>query len=259
MSLRAQDNGPSVGALPALAVFARAPVAGEAKTRLQPLLGPRGAADFHAALLADTLRKVNALSRRVAPFFFLSGRDFPVTSSLSDYTLRRQRGGGLGERLADAFRRLLPRHGRVVVIGTDSPLLPARLLRAALEELRVCDAVLGPCPDGGFYLIGLRRLLPGLLRGVRWGSRWARRDVLGRLARGGLSCALLEPLADVDVPRDVERLKAQMRASAASRRLAPCAWNFLREFYALPLRPPRAEKRTLKTPAARRARSSRRR
>jgi uncharacterized protein len=264
LSLVSQAVFVSRGAPPALAVFARAPAAGEAKTRLRPLLGPRGAADFHAALISDTLRKVNALGRSVVRYFFLAGRDFPVTSSLSDYTLHRQSGADLGKRLEGAFHRLLRRHRRVVVIGTDSPLLPPRLLRTAFAELRVCEAVLGPCPDGGFYLVGLRRLPRGLFHGVRWGSAFARRDVLARLARRGLSCALLEPLADVDLARDVKRLKAQMLSSGAARRLAPHAWSFLRIFFSLSSRPPSAGagnsgSKKIKPRKVPRARSSRRR
>jgi uncharacterized protein len=254
----------SAGRPPALAVFARAPVAGEAKTRLIPLLGPRGAADFHAALLSDTLRKVSALGRPVAPHFFLAGRDFPVTSSLSEYTLWRQSGAGLGERLGSAFRRLLDLHPSAVVVGTDSPMLAPRLLRAAFAELRICEAVLGPCPDGGFYLLGLRRLPRGLFRGVRWGSAFARRDVLARMASAGLSCAVLEPCADVDLPGDVERLRGQMLSSPAARRLAPCTWSFLKDFFAIPSRPASAAVEKFRARGIRprkvpRARSSRRR
>jgi len=68
----------------------------------------------------------------------------------------RQRGSDLRERLERAFRALLRKHERVIVIGTDSPLLYPRLLRLPLSELRVSNSVLGLCPDGGYYLIGQR-------------------------------------------------------------------------------------------------------
>lgn len=219
--------------LPALVVFARAPVAGAAKTRLIPLLGPRGASDFHAALVSDTLQKVNALGKRVAPYFFLAGGKYPVSSSLSDYTLRRQRGADLGERLANAFQTLLKRRHRVLVIGTDMPLLTGRVLLRAFEKLRTSDAVLGPCPDGGFYLIGLRRLEKGLFRNVRWGSAWAFEDMRTNLQAYNFTCAVLDPVEDVDRTEDVQRLKERMVESATVRRLAPSTWRFLRDFFAL--------------------------
>lgn len=248
----------------ALAVFARAAVAGKAKTRLHSLLGPRGAADFHAALVSDALRKAAALGKRVTLHFFLAGRRFPPASSLRNYTRHRQRGRDLGERLERAFGELLRRHPSVVVMGTDSPLVPRRVLHQAFAELRASEAVLGPCPDGGFFLIGLRRLAPGQFRGVRWGSGWACRDVLARLARQGLSCSLVECYADVDLPRDVERLKARMLACRAARRLAPNTWRFLKDFFAFEARPQSAASRKsgsrkAKPLKARRARSSRRR
>jgi rSAM/selenodomain-associated transferase 1 len=219
--------------LPALAIFTRAPIPHKAKTRLIPLLGPRGAADFHAALLSDVLQKVNSLGWRVAPYLFLTGGRYPISSSLSDYTLVRQRGADLGERLQRAFRKLLKRHCRALVIGTDSPLLPGRVLLRVVEELRGADAVLGPCPDGGFYLIGLRRLVPGLFEGVRWGSASACRDMRESLRAHDYSCAMLGPVDDVDRPSDVARLRRKFSGNPAARRLAPSAWRFLQEFFVL--------------------------
>ena len=221
------------GPLPALAIFARAPVPRKAKTRLIPLLGPRGAAEFHAALVCDVLQKVNALGSQVVPYLFLAGGRHPISSSLSDYTLVRQRGADLGERLERAFRKLLKRHRGALVIGTDSPLLPGRVLIRALEKLRGADAVLGPCPDGGFYLIGLRRLVPGLFDRVRWGSASACRDVQESLRAHDYSCAMLELVDDVDRPSDVVRLNRKLAANPAARRLAPSAWRFVQEFFVL--------------------------
>ena len=214
---------------PAVAIFARAPSPGRAKTRLIPLLGARGAADFQAALLADTIRKVSTLTGQLSRYIFISGHDFTISSALAHYTLKRQRGRDLGERLGRALRQLLQRHPAAVVIGTDSPLLPPRILRQAVSELRLCDAVLGPCPDGGFYLIGLRRMSPGLFRGVRWGTPHAFRDTLANILRRGFSCSILEPVADIDGPEDFRRLESEMASNPAARRTAPAVWSFIRK------------------------------
>ncbi len=197
------------------------------------MFGPRGAAEFQAALISDTLQKVNRLSREVLRYFFTSGRGSAVASSLSDYVVLSQHGANLGERLERAFARLLARHGRAIIIGTDSPTLVPQILRQALGELHICDAVVGPCPDGGFYLIGLRRFGKGTFRGVRWESAYAFRDTLRNLLRENFSCAVLEPCADVDRPSDVERLMRQLSSSRPARCLAPCVWRFLKDFYAL--------------------------
>ena len=213
----------------AVAVFARAPIAGKAKTRLIPRLGPSGAADFQAALISDTLRKLRSLRRAAIPYLFFAGKrssSFPTDKTC---TVMRQRGADLGERLSHAFRLLLRRHTAVVIIGTDSPLLPARILRQAIQELRSCEAVLGPCPDGGYYLIGLRRFRSGMLTGVRWGTAYAFRDTLRRLLHHNLCCSILPPVADVDRPRDLLQLQAALRENATARRLAPATWRFLRD------------------------------
>lgn len=218
---------------PAAAVFARAPVPGRAKTRLATLLGPGGAAEFQVALVSDVLRKVASL-RGVSPYLFFAGRSpsawmngFGSSPELTSYALVAQQGADLGERLGRAFRQLLGRHPCALVLGTDSPTLRPQKLRQALRELRCCDAVLGPCPDGGYYLIGLRRLTKDLFRGVRWGTTFAFRDTLRNLAERHFSCSVLEPLLDIDRPADFRRLSKSLSLSPQLRRLAPATWSFV--------------------------------
>ena len=212
----------------ALAVFARAPVPGRVKTRLIPLLGAKPAADFHAALLADLLWKIDRVSRSFSSYLFATGGTVPRNLMQPHLTLVRQSGADLGARLENAFRRLLRRHSGAVILGADVPLLSPRILRQALRELRVCDAVMGPSPDGGYYLIGLRRLAPRLFRGIRWGTRFAYHDTRARLEHAGYVCSILESLPDVDRPGDLRGLKRLLATDRAARRLAPAAWQFLK-------------------------------
>jgi hypothetical protein len=230
-----------------VAVFARPPIAGHAKTRLIPLLGRRGAATLQAAFIFDTLRKVARLKGSVQPYLLLAGDSITLRrgavrapcgpswppACIREFCIIRQQGKDLGDRLENAFRRLLLLHPSCVVIGTDSPLVPARTLRKALRELQTCESVLGPCPDGGYYLIALRRpadpgMLRGIFRSVRWSTAFAFRDTLESLLRGGYSCSVLEGYADVDLPRDVQRLKKNLSRNRAARRLAPATWKFLK-------------------------------
>lgn len=148
-----------------------------------------------------------------------------------------QRGPHLGERLQHSFRTLLRKHPLAVVIGTDSPELSVRTLLRAFRELHASDAVLGPCPDGGYYLVGMRRRGGGgiaqqserFFYGVRWGTLRALSDTLRSFTRHGLSCALLDPLEDIDRPEDFKRLKKRMAASRPLRRRAPATWQFVRQ------------------------------
>ncbi|MGH9454693.1 MAG: TIGR04282 family arsenosugar biosynthesis glycosyltransferase [Terriglobia bacterium] len=219
----------------ALGVFARAPVPGSAKTRLIPLLGAVGAARFQSAMLADTLRKVSRLRRAASPYLFLAGRKSGLTGAVKippEVKLARQTGGLLGDRLESAFRRLFKQHQRAVIIGTDSPLLPPSMIRLALHELNQCDSVLGPCPDGGYYLIGLRAApapLRDVLRDVRWSTRFAFWDTLRSFTSCGLSCSILEEWEDVDLPADVMRLRRSLGRNPGARPLARETWRFLQD------------------------------
>ncbi len=213
-----------------MAVFARTPLPGRAKTRLIPLLGPQGAAQLQAVLILDTTRKVERLTG-IARWLFLAGPRSPSLQNRKRWKVARQRGASLSARLNKAFRRLLARHPAAVIIGTDSPLLPPRVLREALNELRVCDSVLGPCPDGGFYLIGLRRAIAGGFGGVRWGTRFAFRDMLNNLTTRGISCSILQPIPDLDRPADLRELTRLLAASPTRRMLASAVWRFLKARY----------------------------
>ncbi len=214
---------------PAIAIFARAPTPGKAKTRLIPLLGPRGAAQLQHALISDAVDKVKGIRRRAASYLYVSDGQAAIEARYRGVRAVPQRGRDLGERLERAFRQLLKDHGSAVIIGTDSPGLSRTTLLQALRELSVCDVVLGPCPDGGYYLVGLRRVERGILRGVRWGTVSAFRDTLRNFLSRGLSCSVLELLGDVDRPQDLRRLKVEMIAQPRLRRLAPATWRFLRQ------------------------------
>lgn len=220
----------------ALVVFARSPVAGKSKTRLIPLLGPTGAAGFQQALCLDALSKAARMQGWLVPYLAVTGQGFlrhiAVDRRIGSFILLRQRGAELGERMENAFRLLLTRHPYVVIIGTDSPELPPCVVRQAFGRLRSYQAVLGPCPDGGYYLLGLRcdvsdSRLKQVFRGVRWGTGWAMRDSLRNMTCSGLKCTFLEMIADVDRPADLRKLFERMYRKPLERRRAPKTWEFL--------------------------------
>jgi uncharacterized protein len=227
VSKSAKAFSPQDRFVPAVAVFARAVEPGKTKTRLIPALGPGGAAQLHQALVSDALRKVAGLAGKAECYVFTAGGELQEKTVPRVFKRRRQRGRDLARRLSRAFAELLSRHSRAVIIGTDSPILAPAMLRLALEELRATDAVLGPCPDGGYYLIGLRRAVPGLFNGLRLGTEFAFGDTLASLLAHGLSCSVLEPCPDIDIPEDLAALKKFLAKYPAARRLAPHTWRFL--------------------------------
>jgi rSAM/selenodomain-associated transferase 1 len=196
---------------PTLIVFARAPEPGRVKTRLVPLLGETGAARLHARLVERTLETALAAgfdpvdlycSPRINEAFFTKHQKrFGVR-------LRSQGGGDLGDRMYRAFKRALRHHRYAVLIGSDCPALVPGDLRAAARALRAgADAVLAPAEDGGYPLIGLRRVSRRLFDGIPWGSPSVLDRTRARLGRLGWRWKELRTLWDVDRPEDVVRLR----------------------------------------------------
>ena len=173
-------------------VFARAPRAGRVKTRLIPLLGEQGAARLHARLLRRAL--TTALEADLGP--------------VELWTLRRQRGADLGARMYHAFAHSLRRCDRVILIGSDCPVLRPRDLRQAARWLAGgADAVFAPAQDGGYALVALRRVSPRLFRGVEWGGAQVMAQTRARLAALGWRWRELPLVWDVDRPEDYRRLE----------------------------------------------------
>lgn len=198
-------------------VFARAPQPGRAKTRLIPRLGAWGAARLQARLTAramDTARAagVGPLELHVTP-----SRRHASFRALG-MALRDQRGADLGERMHGAIARALRHYRAVILIGSDCPSLRAEHVRRAARWLRGgCDAVLAPAEDGGYGLIGLRRVSPALFQGVEWGAPDVYARTAAKLSARGFRWRALPTIWDVDRPQDLERLRSLRFSSARPR------------------------------------------
>lgn len=193
-----------------LAVLARAPVPGFAKTRLIPRLGAEGAAALHALLVERTLRTAaQAGFAELALWCAPSGHHpfFRACAALGPFRLAAQPAGGLGARMHAAFAAALAPGAPVVLVGTDAPALSVPLLREAGAALRAgADAVVVPAEDGGYALLGLARLDRALFDGVPWGTGEVLEATRARLAHLGFTCRELAPVRDVDRPEDVDWL-----------------------------------------------------
>lgn len=196
----------------AVIVFARAPIPGTVKTRLIPLLGADEAAALHARLVARTVETARAALFSRIELHGTPGIDDTFFRSCAEnfaVALRAQAGGDLGARMFAAFESALAAHSRVLLVGSDCPALTAEHLRKADRSLRDgADAVLVPCEDGGYALIGLTRVDARLLDGVPWGSETVMAETRARLRMLGWRWRELETLWDVDRPEDYARLIA---------------------------------------------------
>lgn len=197
-----------------LLVMAKRPSPGHTKTRLTPHLSPEEAAILYECFLKDVVGKVADLTE-ISPFLaYAPNTAVAYFQSLAPtFGLIPQRGERLGDRLAFVMQRCQAEGmTQVVAMNSDSPTLPAAYLRESFAKLAnpEVDVVLGPCEDGGYYLIGWKRPYPRLVREVQMSTPHVLTDTLA-LANGmNLRVALLPSWYDVDSAEELLRLRQEL-------------------------------------------------
>jgi rSAM/selenodomain-associated transferase 1 len=190
-----------------LVIFTRYPVPGRSKTRLIAVLGAEGAARLQRRLTEQIVERARTLA---APSLsiqicYADGEDRSMRRWLGhqlDY--RQQARGDLGSRMLAAFEQAAADGMRAtVIVGSDIPALTASLIDEAFVHLAAHPLVIGPAKDGGYYLIGMRRVWPELFRGIPWSSQSVLPRTLDRARTLGLGFHLLSTLGDVDRPEDL--------------------------------------------------------
>ncbi|WP_017306087.1 TIGR04282 family arsenosugar biosynthesis glycosyltransferase [Spirulina subsalsa] len=188
-----------------LIIFTRYPEPGKTKTRLIPVLGATGAAEIQRQMTEHTLKQARCLSNLSLDIYFAGGNPTLMAEWLgSDLHYKPQSQGDLGQRMAEAFRQAFQEgQERVLIIGIDCPGLTQTILEQGFRALQHHDLVIGPAEDGGYYLIGLNRLIPELFQGIAWGTDRVFAQT-GEIAQGlGCAIATLPQLPDIDTPQDL--------------------------------------------------------
>lgn len=199
----------------AIAVMAKAPTAGQVKTRLVPPLSQEEAAELYRCLLLDKLGQVGSLPE-IDPYLAYTpteARALMESLAPQRFTLIPQAGSDLGDRLQRLSAVLLEKgHPSVIIIDSDTPTLPSPYLLDALERIQdtATDLVLGPAEDGGYYLIGLKRPCPTLFDGIPWSGPAVFTETIRRASQQRLEVATLPPWYDVDTPNDLARLRSDL-------------------------------------------------
>lgn len=192
----------------AIAILAKAPIPGLAKTRLIPHLGADGAAALQRWLLHRTL--ATALAADLGPVTLWCAPetdhpDFVACQALGPVRLCRQPDVDLGGRMHAAVAASSSPAG-TLVIGTDCPALTPDILREAAVALREHDTVVIPAEDGGYVLIGQRQPVYAVFQHVDWSTDKVMAQTRRQLEAAGLTWQELARLWDVDRFEDVERL-----------------------------------------------------
>lgn len=191
----------------ALIVVAKRPAPGKTKTRLCPPLTPELASALYESFLFDTLDQMRQVADSHHVIAYLDERDY-FKRIAPDFELIPQEGQDLGERLDHAITSYLSRgYQRVVIMDSDSPTLPPVYLSHAFHELTDgTDVVLGPCDDGGYYLIGLRKPAPRLLREVHMSTPAVAAETMALAKEEGLHLVALPTWYDIDDVASLSRL-----------------------------------------------------
>jgi rSAM/selenodomain-associated transferase 1 len=213
----------------ALIIFAKAPIPGQVKTRLCPPLTPDEAASLHGSFVLDAIERSKAGARGssgpkgIDRFLACAPSSkhvfFRIMEERHGIHLIDQIGEDLGARMSQAATHVFSKgYHRVLLVGSDLPTLQPGVYAQALDLLEARDLVLGPAQDGGYYLLGLRRMAPELFVGIPWSTDQVLTLTRRNAEQAGLTTALLAPCRDVDTLDDLQALIAEAGPAAQGRR-----------------------------------------
>ena len=202
----------------ALAVMAKAPVAGQVKSRLLPLFTAEEAAELSRCLLVDQLNHLRKLG--TADFYLAFAPDdaqwLMEQIGPSCFHLFPQQGDDLGARMDAVFERLFQiGHKSIVLVGGDLPPIPLRFFTEAYPFLESSKkrVVLGPSRDGGYYLVGCNQPTPEIFQGMSWSHSAVLAQALDKLAASQVDFHLLPSWFDIDTPEDLRYLRSALDSS----------------------------------------------
>lgn len=187
--------------LPAIAVFAKAPIPGRVKTRIAKAIGPEQAAQLYHNMVSTLLQRL--LNARFSVELHTdiptdAWNPFPVTRHL-------QSPGDLGQRMLHTLQTGLARHqSPLLILGGDVPTVPIAHLQTLLAN--EADITLGPAEDGGFYAISARSTHPDMFQNVEWSTPTTRQQTIDACRRAGLSVSCGPMWFDIDEPSDLARI-----------------------------------------------------
>jgi len=216
-----------------LVVVAKAPLPGEVKTRLCPPLTIDEAAGLYRCFLKDRIEEIGRLTGIDLAISYTpeDSREYFSRFISNGFHLFPQRGKNLGERLSHIFvDKLADGYDAVSIIDSDTPDLPRSIVQQSFKLLLSdgADAVFGPCEDGGYYLVALRRPQPTLFRNIPWSTEAVLAATLEKAQNYGLKSELLPRWNDLDTFEDLKDFYNRYKDRASEKKWAgEKTFNFL--------------------------------
>ena len=201
-----------------LGMFAKYWEPGRVKTRLAASIGNDAASGVYQGFVRCLVRRLAGRAERCVVYFTPPERREAFAELVgAAWQLELQGEGDLGARMQRYFDDALRAgYHKVLLIGSDSPTLPAGRIDEAFAALDDAPVVLGPTPDGGYYLVGISECVPPIFQGVAWSTERVWQQTIGRLRDAGCRYAELPPCYDVDEACDLERLRCELANGAAA-------------------------------------------
>ncbi|KJD31559.1 hypothetical protein PK35_14230 [Tamlana nanhaiensis] len=183
-----------------LIVFVKNKTLGTVKTRLAKTIGDLAAFEVYNQLLKITEQVVNTVNCDKRIYFSNSVDE----NTWSNHFKTIQNGKDLGERMLNAFKEgFKAGYNRIILIGSDLPDISKTHIIQGFEALKTNDAVFGPAQDGGYYLVGLSKLIPEIFKNKPWSQPSLLKETLNELTRNNNSFSTLETLNDIDTYDDL--------------------------------------------------------
>ena len=185
-------------------IFTRNPELGEVKTRLAKTIGDKSALNIYKFLLEHTEKTIRNISSDKTVYYSVKIRDNDLWDS-SIYQKHQQQGEDLGIRMDNAFKNgFNNKYEKIIIIGSDLLDLRPEHIEKAFIKLDNHDIVIGPALDGGYYLLGLKKMYPQIFQDKDWGTASVRKNTLQNLKNENVF--LLEELNDIDTYDDIKNI-----------------------------------------------------
>ncbi|MDI1323533.1 MAG: TIGR04282 family arsenosugar biosynthesis glycosyltransferase [Algoriphagus sp.] len=198
----------------ALIIFQKNAILGKVKTRISIEVGDEAAMEIYQELVMHT----HGVCKNVDAHKFLFFSDFipdDISEYSQDYQFEVQAGKDLGLRMEDAFDRIFSKgYKKIVILGTDCGELESKILEEAFDLLENQEVVIGPARDGGYYLLGMKKLIGDLFSEIAWSTEKVLFQTMEKLENNSISYELLEILSDVDRIEDWKKLKEKIKVKS---------------------------------------------
>jgi rSAM/selenodomain-associated transferase 1 len=187
----------------ALIIFTRNPELGKVKTRLAKTIGDVNALQVYRDLLLHTMEQTENIACDKFVFYDSAIVEGDIWKE-SVFQKSIQSKGDLGQKMRNAFEQLFEKgYTRCIIVGSDLFELKSAIIETAFTELERNDVVLGPAEDGGYYLLGLKKMIPSIFLNKDWGNSTVLRDTLKDLINHKIN--FLETLNDIDTFEDLKK------------------------------------------------------